>query len=567
STSATTSSDSTTTTDESTSATTSSDSTTTTDGSASATTNSEDDASITNTSNIAFSESSTIITGNGATNIGNTVTINESGTYYVEGSSTNAQIIIDAPVTAVIKLVFNNVDLANQIGAVINGKQFGSLVVENVGTNNITSSVVIDDEDTLDIINPNGAIYADGDLTIEGSGTLNISSTMNGISADGTLTINSGTLNITKSYEALEGEIITINGGIINLNSSDDIINAQLDQTKYDSGSTDEQAININGGTLTIRGNGDGLDSNGDINITGGTIIDLIDSTPDNGALDSDGTITFTGGMIIWGGSGTEGTPEESTSTQSYVAIGSVSAGSIISITKNGEEFVNTIIPDITTYLNISVPGIVAGETYQVTINGVSSNIVAGQGGGSGMTAEGGMGPMGTPPDGQFGQGAFPPNDGILTSGEMSSIRQNNLIKSITNTSNSTENISQNTTISANTMQDNGSISMEPKLTADDPDNKINYDSAAKTNSFEPENYVVTLNKASLATDENQQSSVNKTNATDDKKTIISSTSTLPKTGTTNSSVFASIVAILLEFGLLAGLRKKYISTKNTNLF
>ncbi|WP_273755081.1 carbohydrate-binding domain-containing protein, partial [Leuconostoc mesenteroides] len=110
-------------------------------------------ASTGNTSNIAFNSSSAIITGDGATSDGNTVTISEAGTYNIEGTATDAQIIVNAPVTAAVKLVFNNVDLANQIGAVLNGKQFGSLSVEVVGTNNITTSVVVEDEESLDTTN------------------------------------------------------------------------------------------------------------------------------------------------------------------------------------------------------------------------------------------------------------------------------------------------------------------------------------------------------------------------------------------------------------------------------
>ncbi|CAH1850793.1 carbohydrate-binding domain-containing protein [Convivina intestini] len=371
--------------------------------------------SISNQTNITFNQGQTQVDTNQASVQDHTVTINQAGTYQVSGSAADAQIVVNAPVDAAVTIVLNNVDLTNQLGAVINAKQFGNLTITSLGTNTITTSVPVENEESLDTINPNGAIYANGNLISNGDGTLNISSTMNGISADGTLTVDSGNLNVTKSYEALEGEIVTINGGNLNLNASDDIINAQLDQTKYDAGSTDPQAININGGNLILHGGGDGLDSNGDINIAGGNVISMIDSTPDNGAIDGDGTISFTGGTVLWGGTGTEGTPNAQTSSQSYVKIGQVSAGDTITVAQNGQTLKQLSAPQAATYLNLSMPGLTAGQTYQVSVNGTTTDVVAGQGGGSGMTGEGG--PMaglgnGRPPMGGQGQGGGPNRTG-----------------------------------------------------------------------------------------------------------------------------------------------------------
>lgn len=60
--------------------------------------------------------------------------------------------------------------------------------------------------------------------------------------------------------------------------------------------------FHINGGTLTVNAGGDGLDSNGSINMTGGTVIVNGPTNSGNGALDYDGTFEISGGYLVAAG-------------------------------------------------------------------------------------------------------------------------------------------------------------------------------------------------------------------------------------------------------------------------
>lgn len=77
-------------------------------------------------------------------------------------------------------------------------------------------------------------------------GTLTIKSGDDGIHADETLTIDDGKIDVTESVEGLEAPEIVLNGGDIEVNSSDDGINAAggqtADSSTQDGQSTDGQA-------------------------------------------------------------------------------------------------------------------------------------------------------------------------------------------------------------------------------------------------------------------------------------------------------------------------------------
>ena len=163
---------------------------------------------------------------------------------------------------------------------------------------------------SLNINSYDDAIHCDNAIEIN-NGTITIQTSDDAIHADSTVLINNGTINITNSYEGIEANYITINGGDIKLVSRDDGINVSGGNDNSGFGSrgrtTNESTSNnklvINGGTIYVNATGDGLDANGSIYLTGGTV--YVDGPTDNGngALDYDNNFEITGGTLIAVGS------------------------------------------------------------------------------------------------------------------------------------------------------------------------------------------------------------------------------------------------------------------------
>lgn len=131
-----------------------------------------------------------------------------------------------------------------------------------------------------------------GSLYIAG-GTYNITAGDDGIHATTTLTIDGGTFDIT-SAEGLEASYVIINNGTISIAASDDGINAAQKSSGY------TPTVEINGGDITIvmgSGDTDGVDSNGNIVINGGTV-----NVTGNSTFDYDGTGVINGGTVIVNG-------------------------------------------------------------------------------------------------------------------------------------------------------------------------------------------------------------------------------------------------------------------------
>lgn len=187
-------------------------------------------------------------------------------------------------------------------------------------------------------------IQADGDLTISG-GTFTVDSADDALHANdvtvsgGTLTLASGDdavhadndlvvgvqgssstsnpkIDITASYEGLEGTTVSVYSGDIDVVASDDGVNA----ANSDLGErSDKYAINIAGGDLYIDAGSDGLDSNNNITMTGGKVEVYGADAMMDAAIDYDGTFTLSGGTLFGAGM------EPGAGTQAYVAVGETS--------------------------------------------------------------------------------------------------------------------------------------------------------------------------------------------------------------------------------------------------
>lgn len=269
-----------------------------------------------------------------------------------------------------------------------------------------------------------------GDIILE-SGEINIIAAADGIQGDNSVTVNGGSYQITTNggytttlasirncYEGLEAGTVYVNSGTININSTDDGVNAAggndgsgsngrpgdgfnpgggrpgnmgggpggrlavmntdpVEDSNNSAAITDSTyaagnegyAININGGTLYVKAAGDGLDSNGDISISGGNIIvygaAAGDPGSDNFPFDHDGSFAISGGYIFGAGSSQMEEGVQS-STQGYIVNkNTYSQGDVICVLDGqGNVLFTEALAERVNYMMYSSPEMTASGNY-----------------------------------------------------------------------------------------------------------------------------------------------------------------------------------------------------------
>ena len=135
-----------------------------------------------------------------------------------------------------------------------------------------------------------------------GGGSLTIQAGDDGVHASSVVQIDGGTLNI-RAAEGIEGTYIQFNGGTINIQATDDGVNAAWKSNAY------TPTVEINDGDITVTmgsGDTDGIDSNGNIIMNGGTV-----RVTGNSTFDYDGSAQYNGGIIIVNGQQTASIPNQ----------------------------------------------------------------------------------------------------------------------------------------------------------------------------------------------------------------------------------------------------------------
>ena len=246
------------------------------------------------------------------------------------------------------------------------------------------SSNIIIEGGNIKIDSCDDSIHSNNSITING-GTMNIDSGEDGIHSDSKLTINGGNIKLSKSYEGIESETININDGNIHIAASDDGINVseansessvETNPGQHGSNASLKAQININGGYVYVDSNGDGIDSNGDVNMKDGTVIVNGPISNGNGSLDYDGTFDISGGTLIAAGSiGMAQTPSGSSSQKTInISLTSQEANTIVNVqSEDGKDILTFAPTKAYQSVVVSTPNIKSNEKYSVSVGGSST--------------------------------------------------------------------------------------------------------------------------------------------------------------------------------------------------
>lgn len=137
--------------------------------------------------------------------------------------------------------------------------------------------------------------------------------------------------------------------------------------------------IILEGGTLTIDAEGDGIDSNGTVSISGGSLVVNGSVQGGNGPLDAAGDITITGGTVWALGTSDmlQGFAQGSTQASITANIAGTAGQTLIILDANGKEVVRQTASKDFKAVIMSSADLVDGQTYTIQVEGTTQTTTA----------------------------------------------------------------------------------------------------------------------------------------------------------------------------------------------
>ncbi len=243
----------------------------------------------------------------------------------------------------------------------------------------------------ITIVTKDDGLHANGNITVE-NGFLHIRAADDGMHADKELLLAGGVSVVAQSYEGLEALHITVTGGTHRITASDDGANATSGEGGGMGGpgfrpgmggsgsidfSEDQPCLTFAGGYTVFNASGDGIDSNGWIKMTGGTVLVFGPTDNGNGPIDfGDGgyNMAISGGTFLAvGSSGMAETAENAGQSvlAAYWNRNGLSAGDIVGVLDaEGRVLAAFKLPKAIASIVYSSPNLTAGGTYTLVSGG-----------------------------------------------------------------------------------------------------------------------------------------------------------------------------------------------------
>ncbi len=214
---------------------------------------------------------------------GTTVTLTEEAVYIISGTLDDGMIIVDAPDTAKLQLILNNVNIYSETSAALYISEADKVFVTLAdGTENTLSNggtfTAVDDS------NIDGAIFSRQDLTLNGSGALTVLSPAgHGIVCKDDLKITGGTYAVTSASHGLDAnDSIRITGETtFTIDAGKDGMHAENDED------TSLGFVYISNGTMDIETEGDGISAGSYMQIRNGNFRILAGGGYENGTINT----------------------------------------------------------------------------------------------------------------------------------------------------------------------------------------------------------------------------------------------------------------------------------------